>query len=310
MKIKCRILSVFVVAICLVVIIASIIVIKNKKDDKQVYAESINFVGLAGGAELYIDNDLLIDEGLIIISPSNCTVKPEFAIKKSGEDEYTSIDTGKYCFDKAGKHILVCKVLKNKNYYIQDRITINVVEMPTESTSMYIKSLINTTMYEEDNIVISDIMEMLCPPSAEVNMVCSDNITLNNGIITALDAGYARVEVTIKNDNIIISKILPIIIKPKIVESAIRLQLSMGTNIFTNNEIEISLSKFNYSIIYELINSDKQLINCWTDSNIVEVVSFNPMIIELKTISAGTATIYVSPLDFPDTIFEFVVNIV
>ena len=310
MKNKCRILSVFVVAICCMVAIASIIAIKNKRDNSQVYAQSINFVGIAGGAELYIHNDLHISKNLIMVRPSNCTVQPKFEIKKSGEDDYQSVATGKYSFEKEGKYILVCKALKNKDYYVQDRITINVVEAPDTTTSMYIRSLGKPIIYEQDYILMNDIVEIMCPDTADVNMVCSSNISLNNGIITASEAGYATIEITLKSDNIIISKILPIIIKPKIVASDICLQLSMGTNILTNNEIEISLSKFNYSIIYELLNSDKQLINCWTDSDIVEVVSFNPMIIELKTISKGTAIIYISPLEYPDTIFEFTVKIV
>ena len=310
MKNKCRILSVFVIAVCLIAAVASIIVIKNKQDKTVVYAKSINFVGLVGGAELYINNDLLIGEDLITVSPSNCTVKPQFEIKKSGDDNYQSIAAGKYSFEKEGKYILVCKALKNKNYYVQDKITINVVDRPQTTTSMYIMSQGNTTIYEEDTIFIDDIAEIVAPSGADIDMVCSENIILNNGLVTALNAGYATVEVIIKNDNIIISKIIPIIVKSKIVASEIQLQLSVGANILTSNEIEISLSKFNYAIAYKLLKTDKQLINCWTDSNVVEVVSFNPMTIELKTITAGTATIYVSPLDYPDTIFEFVVRIV
>ena len=310
MKIKCRILSVFVVAICGIVAIICLTVIKNKKDKEPVYAESINFVGIVGGVELYIYNELVIDENLVKVAPKNCTFKPEFQIKHSSDEEYVSINTGRYSFDKEGKYILSCKVPKNKSYYLKDSISITVVAIADTTTNMYIKQIGNTKLYVDDTIKLDSVVEIVKPINSSVNFECSSNISLNNGTITALSEGYASIEITIQIDDIKIRKAVPIIIKAKVIESDIKLKLSINGNVINGNNIELEKSKFDYSITYELINIDKQLINCWTDSDIIEIISYNPMTIEIKTLNVGVVNIYVSPIDYPDTVLQFLVNIV
>jgi len=309
MNIKCRILSVFIVIISAVVISISTIVINHKQDNETIYAESINFVGNISAADIYINNALVIDNGLINVEPNNCTLKPELEIKKRG-GESKSISMGKYYFDEEGIYTLTCKALKNKAYYIKDTIKITVVESLNEDVSMYIKHKSNNIFYVEDTINLSQVAEIVGPENAEMDLRCSTNLLLNNHEITAIGEGYAKIDVILSYNNIKILNTIPLIIRPKAEGSDILLKLTSYGDVLQENEIQITKSKFNFAIVYELIGIDKQQINCWTDSDIIQIISFDSMMIEVKTFSVGDAVIYVSPVDYPQVVFEIVVKIV
>jgi len=309
MNIKCRILSVFIVIISAVVIGISAIVINRKQDNETIYAESINFVGNISAADIYINNALVLDNKLINVEPNNCTLNPELEIKKRG-GESKSISMDKYYFDEAGIYTITCKILKNKNYYIKDTIKITVVESLTEDLSMYIKHKASNIFYIEDTINLSQVAEIVGPENAEIDLKCSTNLLLNNDAVTAIATGYAQIEIMLSYNNIKILNTIPLIIKPKAVVSDIALKLISNGKVIQNNEIEITKSKFNLSVIYELINIDNQQINCWTDSSIIEIIGFDSMMIELKTLDIGEGIIYVIPVDYPQVVFEIVVKIV
>ena len=120
MKGICRILSVF--ATLSILVVGGILLTKalNKPKDNTVYATHISFETLAGSVELYINNNLVLDNNLIKVEPSNCSFSPEITIKKQGEGEECLIIGTKHSFNSIGKYVLTCKIRSSKNYYIQD----------------------------------------------------------------------------------------------------------------------------------------------------------------------------------------------
>jgi hypothetical protein len=87
MNFKCRILSIIVSVVFIIGSIICCTVIFNKKNDTVIYATNISFNGLIGGIDLYIDNDLIVNENMINIEPKDCNIKPIFTINKYGDDE-------------------------------------------------------------------------------------------------------------------------------------------------------------------------------------------------------------------------------
>lgn len=310
MKVKCRILSMCVVVVLAIALISGIFITINKNKDKDIYAKSLKFSGLIGGVEIYIENELIIDDNLVTVSPANCSFKPEFSIKKSGDDESVAVDKGKFLFETNGKYTLSCRVKSSKNYYLIRSISITVVDVPTDDTNIYVKKLTDATMYVEDKIDLLSVAEIKCPNSVKLDLICNENISIENNIVTAIKEGLGQIDIVVRYNNISICKTIFIIVKPKLTKDNIELKLTIGGQAINNN-IEIEYSEFNFMMNYELTNLEgNQSINCWTDSNIVSIVSYNSPIIEMLMIDKGKAVVYVSPLSYPEIVFEIVINII
>lgn len=309
MDMKCRILSVIVIAVSLIVTLISIIVVANKKDNKVVYAESISFNSDISGFEMLIDNYLVIDKSLVTITPENCTFEPEFSITKSSKGEEVVVQEGRYKFSETGKHVLKCKVKIAEEYYWYDQISITIVESSSDTTSMYIKELQNTILYVEDMIELDNVIKLKCPTNTIVTYNYDNYISISNNIITAITPGLANVEVILNYNNILISSKFSVIVRPKIIESEINIRFSVAGNVLDSNIIELKLDKYNFAINYELTNTDFQTIDCYTDSDIVTIISFDAPIIIINANKVGEATIFIRPTNYPNTIFELVVRV-
>lgn len=311
MKTKSRILSISVISILLLAACIVVIVVAKSNTDKPQYATSIEFASISGSVEMYIDNKLIIHEDLVEVSPLNCTFKPEFTIKKSGNSESVSVTAGGYVFSSSGKYTLECKVKSSKSNYIKDSIIITVVDTPSENTVMYIKSLPIGTFYIDDKLNINEIIETKHPSSAEIRITCSENIEYKDGEICAKDCGFAKVEIRLIYDGIIIVKDVELNIMPKLNKEDFEFKLSVGGSVLETNKIQVNISQFNFVINYELLYmDDEQEILCWTTGESVEIISFNAPTIIFKTLNTGETIIYVSPLDYPSVVFEILVSIV
>ena len=311
MKIKCRILSVFVISVLLIGVVAVAVIVGKRNKDNTKYATSVNFTSIAGSVEMYIDNKLIIHENLVEVLPSNCTFKPEFTIKKSGTDDIIPVTADSYTFSSSGKYTLECKVKSGKNYYTKDSIIINVVDTPDEDTDMYIKSLQNDLFCVGDKLNINSIAEIKSPSSADIKINCSENIAYEDGIITAINSGIAKLEISLTYDGIVVAKGIELNINPRLNKDDFEFKLSVGGSVLATNEIQINISQFDFMINYELkyIDDDQQIL-CWTTSEIIEIVSFDAPNITLKTLNVGEAVIYVSPANYPSVVFEILVSIV
>ena len=307
---KCRIMSVFVIALSLIVTVISIIVIANKSNKQIIYADDIKFVSVSSSFEMLRDNYIIIDESLVNITPANCNASTEFSITKPGADEEEVISAGKYKFTNTGRHILKCKVKAGDNYYKHDKMFITVVDEVSENAGMYIKALDRKTLYVDDCINIEEVFKMSYPTNTAVSIKHSQHITISNDVITAVNDGIATIDVALRFDNITITDTISIVVRPKIVESEIGLKLSIANQVLENNIVEVAISKYNFAISYELTNTDFQLINCYTDSSLLEIVSYDAPVIVIKAKEIGEARIYISPLDYPDRVFEVIIKIV
>lgn len=311
MKRKCRILSIFVVTVLAAIVLVCVIKTLTKSKKEQIYAEAITFTTDISSMEVCIDNELMVDKSMVQVLPSNCTQKVEFTIMKSSVGVENVIVGNKVSFNDIGKHILTCKIKANKDYYIKDTINITVVETPTSTTSMYIKKLTSKTLYVEDRVLLSSLVDIKCPSLAKIEPNCSEHFMYENGYITAINNGVGTIDIKVIYNNLIIFESVSFVVKPKIIESEIDLILSVDGTVVENNIIETQYSPFNLAINYQLTKTEQnQTINCWCNSSVVEVVSYNSPIIELKILTTGTATIYVSPADYPNIIFEIIVTIV
>ena len=311
MKRKCRNLSIAVVSVLFVVVFVCMVAIFNKPKGAIIYADTINFTTTIGSFEMFIGNELVLNESLVQINPSNCSVKPKFTIRKSGEDEERDITTNRYLFSEAGKYILTSKVKVDKDHYISDNINITVVNIITEDTSMYIDKLPLQTVYVEEEIELTKLAKLHYPILGEIKVSCSEHITYSQGKINAIKDGAASIDVIIKYENLIIMETIPLIVKAKVEDTGTNLIVSVGGNIVENNRLELTYSQFSFAINYELTNLEhNQEINCWTDSDIVSVISYNAPTIVLKPLSFGEAIIYVSPIDHPSIVFEIIITIV
>ena len=136
MKKICRNLSICLGVVAILIFAISVgIVISKAKANKIVYAKTIKFCTTVGSFEMLLDNELVLDVGMVKISPAECSFKPVFSIKKSTEDEEISLVGNKYKFETVGKYTLYCKVATGSNYYASDSININVVSNPTDNTT-------------------------------------------------------------------------------------------------------------------------------------------------------------------------------
>lgn len=312
MKKICRNLSIGLGVITIVILAVSIsLIARRSKGSRIIYAETIRFSSTIGSFEMLIDNELIVDAGLVQITPSNCSFQPMFTIKKSTEDSEIAIVGNKHSFETAGSYTLYCKIQSNENYYITDSINIKVVSNPTKDTSMYINKLPLQTFYVDDIIELEKLAEIYAPNSSSVALAGDEYTTIEDGTIKAIRDGVAILDIKVTYENITIVETISFIIKPKIQDTGVDLILSINGNILEQNNIEIPYSQFNFAINYELTNLEQnQNINCWTDSDIVGVVSYNSPIIILKTLGIGTATIYVSPTLHPEVVFEIIVTII
>lgn len=312
MKRICRILSIGLGVLLIVILAVSIsIIIKKSDKNKIIYAETIKFSTQIGSFEMLIDNELVLDVGSVKITPSNCSFQPTFTIKKSTEDDEITIVGNRYLFETAGKYTLYCKVKSGKNYDIKDSMTINVVSHITSNTSMYITKLPLQTFYVDEIVDLALLAEVKAPNSSEVILSGSEHISIQDGNIKAIKDGVATLDIKVSYENISIVETVSFIIKPKIQDTGIDLILSVNGNVLEQNTLEIAYSQFSFAIDYELTNLEhNQNITCWTDSNIINVVSFNAPIIVLKPLNIGTATIYVSPEAHPEVEFEIIITII
>ena len=310
MKKKCRILSVCVVVACVVISAIAVVKALNKDEKYVVYAESVSFTTSVGGFEMCIDNQLLIDESIITISPSDCSFKPEFVIKcSSAEDK--NIKMGKYTFASKGNYILECKVKSGKDYYAKDTIKITVVDSPTTTTNIHIDKLPMQTIYIDDEISLTSLAGLDYPTLSTINIECSEHVAYSEGKFKALYDGIATINISITYDYITICETVSLVVKVPIAESGVDLILSVNNNILTINQLQITYSPFNFTINYKLTNPEhNQVIDCWTDSEHIKVVSFNAPSIILTPLSIGEAIVYVSPIDYPHIMFEIVITIV
>ncbi len=305
MNLKCRILSIIVTSALFIATLICCVVAFNKKNDKIIYATNISFNGIIGGVELCIDNDLLLSDEMVSIEPSNCTEQPTFIIKKYGNDDETEIKNGKHTFNDIGRYILKCKVPSSEKYHVTDTISITVVDSPTDNTYMYIDAK-DGLMYVDNVVPITELATIVAPNSADINISCSNNLRIVDNNVTAIKDGTGYISVIIEYNNIKIHKTFNIIIKPKTITSDIQLKLYYGGNII-NNTINITSNEYSTMINYILTNTDNQLINCWTNDNVVKVDSFNPDSIVLTPITNGETIVYVSPLESLDIVFEIIV---
>ena len=146
MKKVCRILS--IVAILVLGVVAIILIAKaiSRPKNKEIYATSINFKTVAGAIELYGENKIVLTKDLVTIKPANCTVEPEFLFKRYGISGETEIKDETHKFEGEGKYILICRVKSGDTYYIEDRLTIDIVSTPRETTSFYTQKLNNVNL--------------------------------------------------------------------------------------------------------------------------------------------------------------------
>jgi hypothetical protein len=312
MKKICRNLSVCLGVVAILILAISVILIINKeKSSKIVYAQTIRFCTSIGSFEMLIDNELILDETLVEITPSDCSFKPVFSIKKSTEDDEISIVGNKYKFETAGKYTLYCKVASGSDYYVKDSININVVSSPTQNTSMYISNLPLQTFYVEDIIDLLNIVDIKSPDLSKIMIYGSEHILIENGIIKAVKDGVATLDILLDYNHIMIMGTVSFVIKPSIQDSGVGLKLSVDGNVLTKNTLEVQHTTFYNSINYELTNLEhNQNITCWTDSDLLTVISYDAPTIIFATTGVGDAIIYVSPKAHPEIVFEIVITII
>ena len=304
-----RILSIAIIAIGVITVASSVIIIACKNHNKPIYATSINYIGSTKGAEILIDNELVLDASLIKIEPSNCTFKPEFSIRKSGENSEKSITESKYTFAQIGTYVLSCKIKAGKNYYINDKITLTVVNNPSETTSMYIIPNYTKIMYLDDELNLDEFADIVSPTGSKIDVNCTPNVVFRNNKIVATGEGMASVTLTITYDSISVCKAFNIIVRPKIDESEVGLELTIGATPVTNNIININSGDGNIIVDYILTNIDEQEIDCRVDGDAVTVEDCYVPTIILKPEKAGQAILYITSVKCPSVTFEITINV-
>jgi len=311
MKLKCRILSICVIVALTVAVIVGCVFIAGKNKNKTIYAKSINFNTVSKSIEMYIGNNLLLNDSFVKVTPSNCAFMPEYKITKSSTKEESFINTKFISFTETGKYVLTCQIKRDANNYIHDTINIVVVAIPDETTSMFISKIANPTIRVEDEVQLSDIIEISCPENTKRVVQCSENLTYIDNKLIALSKGEASVEIFITYDNITIFSGFKFNIKAKLDIGNIDLIVTMYDSVISNRQIEVDLIPLGYEINYKITELDnEQTIRCWTDSENIEIISFNAPTIAFKPVNKGSAIIYVSPKDYADIVFEILVNIV
>lgn len=308
---KCRILSICVSSVVLVILIVACAIIVNKNKNKYIYARYVQFSTQAGQIELHIDSELLIHNDMVKITPSNCTYVPIFKIKKMGEDEEKVITSNKLTFQDTGNYTLYCYLKSSKTNFVKTSLVIKVVDVVTDSISLNIKTKDFDTPHIDDEILLTDIATLKYPNKTKVYLKHSEHIEYANNIIKAVKPGIATIDIYLDYENIIITKRIIKEIKPKVIEEDVGLKLSIDGIVLEDNHIELEYSQFVSVINYEIVNArENQTINCWTESSNIEIVSFNAPAIKIKTLSLGEAEINVSSVDYPHIVFKIFISIV
>lgn len=311
MKKFCRILSV----VCVIVVFATatIFIVKavRKPRNKEIYATSVSFKSIAKAIEIYRNNEIIVGKDLVTIKPADCSVKPEFLFKKYGQSGETEIDGDTHKFENEGKYILICRVKSGADYYVEDRLTIDVVNSPRETTSFYIQKLNTSTLYVGENINLRQVAYIKRSNNSAVDVLSDEHIEYSDGVITPVKEGDFKITIVLLDNNIAICQQVSLKVKPSVINADVELKLTFDGNVLDSNLIEIELTPFNVDIGYTLTNLDEnQVIDCWTDSGIVEVITFNAPTIRLHLRGKGVATVYVKPLQRPDLIFEIMITII
>lgn len=310
MKRICRILSLIVSLICLIVTVMIVVKVVNKPKSKTIYATDINFVTPSGGVIMYKNNELVVSKSMVNILPKHCKLEPEFQIKKHGEEEIKNITSSSYKFTEEGKYTLICKIQGGKDYYIDDKLTITVVDVPDESADVYIKKLNFDSLMVGDCADLNNMFKLVPSTNNNLRVETSEHLRYENGKIYVEDGGYAWINIFVTSEGFTIRKTISLNILSKPESSEGMLKITIGNTVLDRNEIEIEYSEFNFVINYELVGMSNQYIACWTDGDVVEVISFNPPTIIIKPLKTGATTIYVSPLEHPSIALEIVVTII
>ncbi len=311
MKKICRNLS--IVAMVIIIITAIILVVKaiNKPRDKEIYATSVKFKTTAGAVEIYSQNKIVLSKDLVTIKPADCTLVPEFWFKRYGQSGETQISETTHKFEDEGKYILICRVKSGDTYYNEDRLTIDVVDTPRETTSFYIQKLNVSNLYIDEDIALDKIVGIKKSANSSITVECDENLKYNNGIITPLKQGDTKITIVLKDNDITICQEISLKINPSVVNAKVELKLTLGGQVLSDNVVEKKYSQYNFDIGYTLVNLDRnQAIDCWTDGDVVEVIKFNSPTITIKALRKGTTTLYVVPLERPDLTFEIIVSII
>ena len=311
MKKICRILS--TVAILGICITATVLIVKavRKPKNKEIYATSVNFKTIAGAIEIYSENKIVLSKDLVTIKPADCTLEPEFLFKKYGQSGETKLEGKTHKFEDEGKYILICRVKSGDAYYVEDKLTIDVVNTIRETTSFYIQKSNVTNLYMDEDISLDKLAYIKRSSNSEVLVDCDACIEYNNGIITPIKEGDGLLTVMLKDNDITICYSIEVKINPSVVNAEVELKLTLGGVVLSSNIVEKEYSQFNFNIGYTLVNIDRnQAINCWTEGDVVEVVKYNSPTITLKPLRTGTTTIYVVPVERPDLTFEIIVSII
>ena len=309
-----RILSVFVILVCVVVaIILGAIFFVVPQKPKDVHAKSINFVTKSGGFEICKSNEILVDYYIVEISPSNCTFKPEFLLKRTGEkdEDALGVALGNMTISEIGSYELICRAKSGKNSYVKDRVKIKVVDEPGENTGMYISKKNPAGIYVDDSLNIDEVIHTISPIGAQLAISTSPHFVLDGQTLVAMMEGLATVDIRLSYDGITIVDQFMYTIKPRKSESANQLILTVNGTMLDNNEVQVEYSTFNQSISYYITNLYSQEVECYTDSELISIKNrYNFTTIIFTTLGRGEAIIYVSPTDFPQLRFEILIRIV
>lgn len=311
MKKICRILS--IVAMVVIATVATILIAKavQKPKNKDVYVTSVSFKTSAGAVEIYRENKIVVSKDMVNIKPANCTVEPEFLFKKYGQSGETEISGNAHKFEDEGKYILICRVKSGDTYYKEDRLTIDVVNTPRETTSFYIQKLNVSNLYIDEDISLDKIASIKHSSNSRIAVDCDEHVQYNNGVITPLKQGDSKINVVLQDNYITICQEISFAVKPSVINAEVILKLTVGDEVLANNVVEKQYSEFSFDIGYTLVNLDRnQAIYCWTESDVVEVIKFNSPTIRLRALGKGSATVYIKPIERPDITFEIIVNII
>ena len=309
MKFKTKILSITLIMVTTLVCVACYFCAINRDRATQpIYAESIHFTDGAGGFELLMDNELILDDSLLTISPSNCSFAPEYSISKYGDKSSTNIEhtESRYKFNSVGKYIIKCKIKSGKyeSSYTSTTTTINVVAEPTNSTNMYIKPTSKKSISLGDRIALSDLVNIVYPQQAELNIITSKNLDMVNGEISALTEGSASITIYLRLFNIFLCYNLNVEILPKAELTEQDIQFTLGNNVYYNGD-EVCLTSSNiYSLSYELLNCSNQQTTCIANNQNLSILSQESPIILIKPIHFGKTTLYLTPIESPNTTFK------
>ena len=194
---KCRILSIFVIAVFVAcsAVCVTLAVSKNIKR-REIYATSITF-NSPRSMDLYIDNSLIISNDIVTICPNNCTVKPTFYLSTRDDlDVREEMDGQTFKFNATGSYVITCEIASSKYGYTKsDYITINVIDAPVkDETPMYIRRSENViSPIQGDDIELNNMLDIICPNNANVEILVNDKLKLIDGCIQTVNSGMGEV---------------------------------------------------------------------------------------------------------------------